>query len=223
MAVYKECNAKSKRTGEKCRARAVNGSSKCYHHGGRTPKGIAASNYKTGRYSKYLIPDLAQRYAAALEDTETLDIRHEIALIDVLIGENLSALNTGETAAYWEQSLQQVIAIRHAYQSENYASLEKALNELEALCDQRRLHFSAEKEIREKVDQRRKLVESERKRLIEMEQTITAEQAMLLIGALLDSVRRNVTDKQSLTAIQADFIQYTSLQDSKRLNTISDK
>jgi len=40
-----QCTAKSKRSGEQCRKRAVNGSTKCHMHGGKTPS-------KHGGYSK---------------------------------------------------------------------------------------------------------------------------------------------------------------------------
>jgi len=222
MANYVQCNAQSKRTGERCKARAVIGSPKCYHHGGRTPKGIASPNFKTGRHSKYLPADLMGRYSEAIADGELLNLRSEIALLDALITENLSALQVGESAEFWDAALDQVILCRRAYKSENYASLEQSLDELEALCDTRRLHFAAEKEVRDKVDQRRKLVESERKRLIEMQQTVTSEQALLLMSALLDAVRRNVNDVSTLTAIQTEFIRLTQGHNSERLNAGSE-
>jgi hypothetical protein len=218
MANFVQCNAKSKRTGERCKARAVIGAQVCYHHGGRTPKGVASPNFKHGRHSKYLPADLMGRYGEAVEDTELLNMRSEIALMDVLIAENLSALQTGESAEFWDAALDQVINSRRAYKSENYALLEQSLDVLEALCDERRLHFAAEKEIRDKVDQRRKLVESEQKRLVNMQQMVTSEQAMLLMSALLDAVRRNVRDRGILAAVQAEFIRLTTQPNHQRID-----
>lgn len=222
MVNYIQCTAKSKRTHERCKARAVTGSKVCYHHGGRTPKGIASPHTKTGRYSKYLAPDLAERFAALYDDSELLSLQSEIALLDVLVAENLSALQTGESGAFWDAALNQVIDARKSYKSENYAGLEKALDELEALCDHRRLHFAAEKEIREKMDLRNKLTTSRRKHLIEAEQVVTSEEAMLLVSGLLESVRRNVKDSNALTAIQADFIQFTHRANRQRVNAGSE-
>jgi len=196
----------------------VLGSKVCYHHGGRTPKGIASPNFKTGRYTPYLVPDLAKRFAVFEKDDELLSLQSEIALIDVLLSENLSALQTGESGEFWDAALQQVIDARKSYKSENYAGLEKALDELEALCDHRRLHFAAEKEIREKMELRRKLTESRRKHLIEAEHVVTTEEAMVLVSGLLDSVRRNVTDPNTLTSIQADFIRLTTAHNRQRID-----
>lgn len=46
------------------------------------------------------------------------------------------------------------------------------------------------------VEQRRKLVESERKWYIENQQVITAERALLLIAAIADIIRQHVTDER---------------------------
>ena len=57
------------------------------------------------------------------------------------------------------------------------------------------------KEILTLLEQRRKLVESERKRLVEMHQVITAERAMVLMSAILGIIRENVNDRETLTRI----------------------
>jgi hypothetical protein len=46
------CTATSKRTKQPCRARAMHGMTVCYHHGGRSLRGIAHPNYKHGFYCK---------------------------------------------------------------------------------------------------------------------------------------------------------------------------
>ncbi len=55
------------------------------------------------------------------------------------------------------------------------------------------------------TEQRRKLVETEQKRRVAMQNMITAEGAAAMIAALLDSVKRHVSDKQALAAIAADI------------------
>ena len=63
--------------------------------------------------------------------------------------------------------------------------------------------------ITELTEQRRKLVETERKRLVDMQQMITAEQAAVLIAALTDAVRRHVHDPDILAAISREFDRIT--------------
>lgn len=55
------------------------------------------------------------------------------------------------------------------------------------------------------VEQRRKLVESERKRMLQLQQMITAEEAMVLVAQVLDAVRRHVLDRDTLAAIGREF------------------
>jgi hypothetical protein len=55
------------------------------------------------------------------------------------------------------------------------------------------------------LEQRRRLVESEHKRLIAMEQMITAEQAMLLVTRLVGIVNDRISDNGIRAAIAADL------------------
>jgi molybdenum-dependent DNA-binding transcriptional regulator ModE len=60
-------------------------------------------------------------------------------------------------------------------------------------------------EMRETIEQRRKLVDSERGRLRDLGAMISAERAMLLIRALTASIKRHVTDRDALAAISREF------------------
>ena len=62
------------------------------------------------------------------------------------------------------------------------------------------------------VEQRRRLVESERKRMVEQQQYVTAEQAMLLVSALIDVVTKHVRDRNIISAIYADVSKLTDKQ-----------
>lgn len=65
-------------------------------------------------------------------------------------------------------------------------------------------------EIVQLVEQRRRLVESERRRLVDLQQYLTAEQALGLITAITASVRRHVHDREALRAISADVARISS-------------
>jgi hypothetical protein len=62
-------------------------------------------------------------------------------------------------------------------------------------------------ELQPMIEQRRKLVESESKRLREMEHSLTIAQAMQIIRLLSDIVKRHVTDPKQLKAIQTELAQ----------------
>jgi hypothetical protein len=53
-------------------------------------------------------------------------------------------------------------------------------------------------------------VESERKRLVDMEQMITVERTMVLLSAVISVIRDNVTDRKTLHKISTDIGQLIS-------------
>jgi len=81
----KRCTAKAKRTGEQCKAYAIQGKDKCRVHGGLTP-------VKHGLYSKYTKHKLADKVNQLANDPELLDLRQQIAFKQALILDNLQYL-----------------------------------------------------------------------------------------------------------------------------------
>lgn len=157
-----QCTARSKRTGERCKAQAVTGRTVCYHHGGKSKGGALSGTFQHGRRSRYLPENLLARYVAAQNDPKRLELADEIALTDTLIDARLENLPAYEDVSAWA-------------------------------------------ELRNLIEQRRKLVESERKRLMELEQMIPADRAITLIASILDIIKRHVHDVGILAAIQEDF------------------
>jgi len=150
------------------------------------------------------MPERLQRvYQAALKDKELVGVRQEIALMDALLSDNLLNLDPspGDNGQFWDEALEQIRWARQAYKSENYGGLERSLDELEAMADRRRLHFAAEREIREKVEQRRKLVETDQKIALQGERAITAEELMVFMGGVVDLIKQVVDDKQQRISI----------------------
>jgi hypothetical protein len=157
-----QCTARSKRTGERCKAKAMTGKDKCYHHGGKSRVGALSTAFRHGRHSKYLPEQMLERYNVAQQDPERLALADEIALIDTAITQLIEDVTT--------------------------FSDPDRLDSLRAL-----------------VEQRRKLTESERKRLQDLEQMIPADRAMTMIATILSIIKRHVHDVATLAAIQEDF------------------
>lgn len=223
MLNYRQCTATSKRTHERCEARAMNGMDVCYHHGGKSLRGIASPTLKTGRYSKYLPENLLDVYEQSESDGELLSIRADIALMDSMIAANLPKLETRESGKAWVAIKKSIMELKKHFANVDMGKCEVTIDEMLEIVNAQTLHYATEQEIRESLDQRRKLSESERKRLVDMQQMVTAEESMLLATALLDSVRRNVTDRGILNAIQSDFIRFTQGANSQRLNAGNDE
>lgn len=201
-----QCQAKAKSTGKQCNRSAVNGKRVCTVHGGLTPGGIASPNFKTGRYSKYLPDRLSSRYEQAVNDPQLLELNHEIALIDSRLSDLLARIDTGETGQLWQDATK-------AWQKYRLNQDDETAAQLDTLIKKGNDDYQAWNEIQDTIEQRRRLVESERKRLVEAQQYVTAVQAMTLIGNVLAIIKDNVTDRQTLQAISTGINQLVSRAD----------
>lgn len=183
----------------------MTGRNVCYHHGGKSLSGVASPSFKTGRWSK----DLPTRLAALYEQTQTDDslvsLRDDIRLIDTLILGKLDKLESGESGKAWGLMRDSVDALHVALDKEDYAGLSKALRDMRDVIDMRVAHYATEAEIRNQLEQRRKLIETEQKLTLQGEQAITVEKAMLMIGALAGILKAHIHDAPTLNAIQTDI------------------
>lgn len=215
----KRCGA-IKSDGQPCRAYVVPGSNRCKFHGGATPRGIASHMFKDGKYSKYLPTGLLEIYQQTQQDGELLSLEGEIRLVDVRIRELLGQLEAGPSDEIWEKALGLVGSIRAYVKQEEYSKVPAVLEALDRLV----LEGSNEKEVWQGVLQlmetRRRLVEGERKRLVEMNHVITSENAMVLVVALASAVKKHVTDKSVLNKISRELVHITAGQPGEVLGSV---
>jgi hypothetical protein len=204
-----KCNGTSKRSGGPCDRDAMpNGV--CYTHGGKSPGGIASATFKTGRYSKYLPDRLAGRYEQAAADPDLLALRDDIALLDTRIAQTVSALDTGESREAWSslfalwQQLDQDMS-RLLDDGETPETMERTVSSLGETIKRGLSEGYVWSEIRGLLKERAALVAGEQKRLVDMQQYVTATQAMGFVAAVMASVRKHVSDRSALAAISSDL------------------
>lgn len=212
------CTAKSKQSGEQCKRHAVPGMTVCAMHGGKTPGGIASPHFKTGRHSKYVPARMRERYEEALTDDALLALDAEIALLDARIADLLSRVDTGESGAAWTQAGKSYRELKNAMGKIDIPAAQDAMQQLEAALGDGSADYTAWNEIQSLVQQRRALVETERKRLVDLEQMITVEQGMILVGTLLGIIKARVSDPAILAAIQTDVNALLAQRTSPRLS-----
>lgn len=197
------CGAKT-RNGGICRnASMPNG--KCRMHGGKSLGGIASPTLKTGKHSRYLPARLQERYQEALADDALLELNAEIALLDTRLTDLLTRVDSGESGALWQAVIKAFGEFRKAYHSGDGIEIAKAMTELDLLFVDAQQDSAAWGEIQNVVQQRRALVETERKRRVDMQQMIDSKQAMLLFGAVAGIIKARVSDRDTLAAISADL------------------
>lgn len=200
-----QCTAKSKQSGQQCKNGCAPGKTKCRIHGGASPTGIAAGAYKTGRYSKDLPARLAARYEEAQSDPGILDLRQELYLLDARIGQLLSKLGTGEGKEVWDSLLDAYDRLVIAIRAGNRDGVNAEIRIIGDLTRQGKDEYRAWIGIHNAIEQRKRLVESHRKGLVEAHQMITNEQMMLTISSLVDIFKVHVTDGQKRAAMVADI------------------
>lgn len=196
-----QCSGTSKASGGPCPRPAMKGRTVCYHHGGKTPRGIALPQTRTGRYSKDLPTRMAARYQEAQSDPELLVLRDEIALLDSRLSDVLSRVDTGESGQLWSELNKTWAEFELRRASGDVPKMREALDAHEQALKRGRSDYAAWSEIGSLLDRRARFVESERRRYVEMQQMVSVEQTMLFLGAVTDAIRRYVTDRDTLSAL----------------------
>jgi hypothetical protein len=204
------CGAQT-RSGEPCKLPGHGAGGRCRLHGGASLTGTAHPRFKTGRQSRYLPKRLLAVYQKSLADPDLLELRSELALIDARLSDLLRRVDLGEAGTLWRQFMDLFRDLQDAIRAKDVEGTSTALLELERIINRGNADQATWDEILKIVGERRKLTDTERKRLVDMQQYITHERAMVLISALLDSVKRHIHDRHTLAAISAEFLRITGL------------
>lgn len=180
---------------------------RCRMHGGKSLKGPQLPQYKDGRYSKYMPARLSERYTIALADEKMLEQREEIALLGTRLQELLGQLtDMSQRDALWQKLGKLWGELMTAAREGKKEKQQETANEIEALINGAPNDTAVWLEIQEVIEQRRKVVESERKRMVEAQEFVSVEQAMMVAHFLMDSINRHVSNNDEKRAIQADLI-----------------
>lgn len=184
----------------------MTGTHLCYHHGGKTPTGVALPQYKTGRYSKAAMqPQLRERAEELLADPEYLSLRENIAYHDASIINILESMERGEAGKLWEKLHTQRQMLEVARQSADVAGQTAALNSILALIDRGYKDYMARLELERHHLTRAKLVEAEGKRIERAQASVSAAQFVVIIHRLAEAVAKHVRDDKAVQAITAEF------------------
>lgn len=209
----RRCIAWNTRTGAQCEALATKRSGaaqKCRSHGGAVIlRGIDSPGVKHMRYSQVLPTRMAARFVQSTNDPDLLSLQAEISLVDARIEDLLTRVDSGESGATWVRALNQYVELSASIKEGNAAGMIAWLDKLRETIDAGLSDYHNWAEIGGAIEARRKLVESERKRLIDIQGMITVTEAMALMRVLTDSIQRNVSDPTALRMIQNDIKKFT--------------
>ena len=188
-----QCTAKSKRSQERCKKDAMVGRDVCYFHGGKSPRGRAAANFKTGRYSKDFLESWSGwrlRYEQSREMPNLLSQRDEIAVLETLLAEQMQNIESAALmASAWSELQVEFQNLQDAIQAENDAAFRKSIRNFDDLIKRGYKSSKAREKVVKLIDNKRRVVESERKALVEQKQMLLASQVEILIGSVIESFR----------------------------------
>jgi hypothetical protein len=113
----------------------------------------------------------------------------------------LLRVDSGESGHLWRELKATYKALQDANRRKEPALIQELMTDLGALITRGHSDYAAWSEIGRIVEARRKLVESERKRLVDMQQMMSAEQGMMLVAQIYEQVKLHVSDRATLNAI----------------------
>ena len=209
-----------KRDGSRCRRIAIRGKTKCRLHGGRSLSGAANGNFRHGRYSKDLPTQLVARYEAARANPRLLSLSDDVAVAEARLATLLASVETGESAACWQALRTTLDAFSTALAGGDLAAMDTHFKALRTLVERGQAGAGVWEDIRRVWETRCKLVQTEIKTLTSLQQMITVQQHMLMLGAVTEAVTQAVqthADTQSgrriLMDIQHEFTRLATLEE----------
>lgn len=170
---------------------------------------------KHGRYSRLFPTALLARYEEALRDDDILNLNEEIALMTFRIGELVKGQMRGESAELWKTLHRACQSLRNAIDDGDLLEAEFKLTHLEQIIRDGVDMASTWTEVQMLTESKRRLVETQRKTLVDAEQMITIDRMMVLLSAVVHIIQTKVTDESTATAISAEIRQLVDVKASR--------
>lgn len=160
----------------------------------------------SGRHSKHLTQTLAAKYQEARNDPELMAHRDDLALIEARIEQLLErTLGKKERPEAWAVLRQKMGELTEAAHGNNTQEIMKVSIQIDKIFDDVEHDYLAWNQIFGLMEERRKIGESEQKRLIAMKQMIKVEDATKLIAQLLAVLKKHLLEGRSPKEIWASI------------------
>jgi hypothetical protein len=193
------------RSGGVCRKPPM-ANGRCRYHGGMVLKGPAHPSYKHGRYSKYVPQHLGRMIDDMAGDPNRLDQTEQMAILDAMLVETLKDFAAGGGGRVWDE----LTKLKQDYDRAGYRKDAQTqvgiIREVWAIVEGAQAKWMASKEAREIIGDRRKVTESERKRMQEEKQMIPLDQVAMAMSQIGKSILANVTSDKERQAVYNDVI-----------------
>ena len=199
-----------------CTRSAEPGKNRCKAHSDHLKRGVENLQWRTGRYSKSLPSMLGVMYEEAQDDPSLMELRDDVALLDTRINNILAQLSEDTGGARWV-SLKTLLKQYNIQVKSKQTDLANATwFELMDLVDEGVQEVETWNEVKSTMEQKRRMVETEQKRLAAMNLVLPIEKVMALVGYVAAIVKENVTDIDALAKIASELDRVVSFPVSQR-------
>lgn len=175
----------------------------CKNHGGKTLKGLAHPNTRTGKHSKYqYLPSPAMIERAEELTRDIVDMLDESIRINATIETIfIERLGTGESLEAWASISWIIGDLDLAVEEEDWDRVKSAIDQLRKARDAGRGFYAVTKDVMRTQEAARKLIETAVKARKDRSETYTQETYNWMLGKLVHIIRTNVTDRPTLERI----------------------
>lgn len=177
---------------------------RCRVHGGASKSGINHYNFKHGKYSKYLPSGMVDTVESLVRDPDYVRLREQIAILDVMTFDALQEWAAGGGGDMWKQLKARKDEYYRARALSDAKKMVAITMEIMEIIEAGYAKMAASKEVRETLEQRRKLTESERRLMVEERTMVPAPMVVALLRKIGESLARNVQSDAERSAVIAE-------------------
>lgn len=189
---YKTCGAKN-RKGLPCNKPPSRGRTRCRMHGGNAKLGIAHYNFRNGKYSNYLPTGLLDKYERSMLDPMAKTHGPELNLLDAKILDLLEKNQESDIEPAYREIQKLWDVFRKANSDKNTNLLESTAIRIHEILSGDITPTSRWTEIYECLELRRRMLDSEQRRLKDQQQMISIEELLILVRYIGDSIKTAIT------------------------------
>jgi hypothetical protein len=162
--------------------------------------------FKDGKGSYLVLPERYQEdYERSLKNPDILGLSRDIAATDARIAELYREMDEGNPAVLWKT----LVKGRQDFEAATLAGDKVAMGRAMAVVMDTIKNGSplgaTWEEIRTMQDHRRKLVDTERRRIADAQASISADRAMALVAAIVSIFKRHTPDRALWTVIAREI------------------
>ena len=185
-----------------CRGMAM-ANGRCFKHGGKALKGIHSGTFKGKGYAEILPFDLPEASENSRNNPDLLNLSEEISLVTARVRQLLPRLLSGEAQTRWKDVKEEWKNLPRAQRVNDPITLAESAKNLDRLLSDANQDYMVWDDLYKAMNQQERLIKQEQKRRMDMNALISTEDAIGFVSEILNIVKENVDDEETLERIYA--------------------